>query len=112
MINCVEHHYLETLAKLHCQYLGGCELLNINMDDNIKKKKMPIQIVLRLWEKKMTSKSNTMQSILVQLWKFFSHTQNTVGIVIILLCLKFLAILSEFFASCIKSVDKKIKADM
>lgn len=50
--------------------------------------------------------------ILVQLWKFFSHTQNTVGTVIILLCLKFLAILSEFFASCIKSVDKKIKTEM
>lgn len=38
---------------------------------------------------------------------FFSHTQMTVGTVIVLLCLKFLAILSEFFASCMKSVEKK-----
>lgn len=44
--------------------------------------------------------------------KFFSHTQNTVGTVIILLCLKFVAILSEFFASCIKSVEMKMKAEM
>jgi len=46
------------------------------------------------------------------IWKFSSHTENTVGIVIILLCLKFLAVLSEFFASCRKSVDKKIKEEM
>lgn len=44
--------------------------------------------------------------------KFFSHTQNTVGTVIILLFLKFVAIFSEFLASCIKSAEMKIKAEM